>query len=92
MIRLEKSKLKEGEKIKLDKDTDFKLNFIKERAAEYEGPPFTFQRICELLITPSRHYKRLDKYIRALDKNINVITVITEMGLRFVVLLIILNV
>lgn len=39
-------------------------------------------RLCELLTTPSRHYKRLDKFLRALEKNINVVTTVTEYGER----------
>ncbi|CAG9534371.1 unnamed protein product [Cercopithifilaria johnstoni] len=56
--------------------------FILLKAAEFDGTPFTFQRLCELLISPSRHYKRTDKYLRALEKNINVVTTITENGER----------
>ncbi|VDK75466.1 unnamed protein product [Litomosoides sigmodontis] len=56
--------------------------FILRKAAEFDGTPFTFQRLCELLISPSRHYKRTDKYLRALEKNINVVTTITENGER----------
>ncbi|EJD73692.1 3' exoribonuclease family, variant [Loa loa] len=56
--------------------------FILQKAAEFDGTPFTFQRLCELLISPSRHYKRTDKYLRALEKNINVVTTITESGER----------
>lgn len=41
-----------------------------------------YLRLCELLISPSRHYKRTDKYLRALEKNINVVTTITENGER----------
>ncbi|VDN29695.1 unnamed protein product, partial [Gongylonema pulchrum] len=56
--------------------------FILQKAAEFDGAPFTFQRLCELLLTPLRHYKRTDKYLRALEKTINVVTTITENGER----------
>uniref|UniRef100_A0A0N5AII2 Serine/threonine-protein phosphatase 4 regulatory subunit 2 n=1 Tax=Syphacia muris TaxID=451379 RepID=A0A0N5AII2_9BILA len=56
--------------------------FIMKTASEFNGTPFTFQRLCELLVTPSRHYKRLDKYLRAVEKNINVVTTVTEYGER----------
>ncbi|VDK69056.1 unnamed protein product [Onchocerca ochengi] len=56
--------------------------FILRKAAEFDGTPFTFQRLCELLTNPSRHYKRTEKYLRALEKNINVVTTITENGER----------
>ncbi|MFH4977850.1 hypothetical protein AB6A40_004559 [Gnathostoma spinigerum] len=57
-------------------------DFIFRKASEFEGTPFTFQRLCELIMTPSRHYKRADKYLRALEKNINVVTTVTEDGER----------
>lgn len=37
-------------------------------------PPFTIQRICELLSTPRKEYIRIDKYMRAIEKNILVVT------------------
>ncbi|KAH8107124.1 PPP4R2-domain-containing protein [Cristinia sonorae] len=35
---------------------------------DFEGPPFTIQRVCELSITPRKHYKYLGKYLRAVEK------------------------
>ncbi|KAF6764842.1 PPP4R2-domain-containing protein [Ephemerocybe angulata] len=35
-----------------------------------EGPPFTIQRLCELLLDPKRHYKSVGKYLRAVEKSI----------------------
>ncbi|KAK6112573.1 PPP4R2 family protein [Brugia pahangi] len=74
----------ENEKKTLVSDDDLyqQRQFILRKAAEFDGTPFTFQRLCELLISPSRHYKRTDKYLRALEKNINVVTTITESGER----------
>lgn len=34
------------------------------------------------MTTPSRHYKQTDKFLRAIEKNINVVTCITETGER----------
>ncbi|KAF7490717.1 Serine/threonine-protein phosphatase 4 regulatory subunit 2 [Sarcoptes scabiei] len=38
--------------------------------------PFTIQRLCELLIEPYRHYKRTDKFMRGIEKNIIVVSTI----------------
>lgn len=37
-------------------------------------PPFTIQRICELLTAPRKEYNRLDKYMRAVEKNVLVVS------------------
>ena len=34
----------------------------------FSGIPFTMQRLCELLTQPKRHYKRVDKFMRGLEK------------------------
>jgi len=51
-------------------------------AATLTGIPFTFQRLCELLTSPSKHYKRTEKFLRAVEKNINVVTTVTLNGER----------
>jgi len=58
--------------------------FILDKANEFvDGPPFTIQRICELLTTPTRHYKHsVGKFLRALERNIDVVTEVTERGDR----------
>jgi len=33
--------------------------------------PFTIQRLCELLVDPSKHYKTMEKFMRAIEKVIN---------------------
>jgi len=30
--------------------------------------PFTIQRLCELLVHPTKHYKTTDKFLRAIEK------------------------
>ena len=42
----------------------------------FNGIPFTVQRLCELLIAPRKHYKRTDKFMRALEKNMLVVSTI----------------
>uniref|UniRef100_A0A914X2N3 Uncharacterized protein n=1 Tax=Plectus sambesii TaxID=2011161 RepID=A0A914X2N3_9BILA len=51
-------------------------------AQELIGIPFTFQRLCELLSSPGKHYKRTEKFLRAVEKNINVVTTVTPNGER----------
>lgn len=40
----------------------------------FTGAPFTIQRICELLTNPYKHYKRADKFLKGLEKNVMVIS------------------
>lgn len=40
----------------------------------FTGAPFTIQRICELLTLPTKHYKRTDKFMRGLEKNVLVVS------------------
>lgn len=40
----------------------------------FRAPPFTVQRICELLAHPRKHYNRIDKFMRAFEKNILVVS------------------
>ncbi|KAG2020754.1 hypothetical protein CC2G_006060 [Coprinopsis cinerea AmutBmut pab1-1] len=35
-----------------------------------EKPPFTIQRLCELLLEPKKNYKSVGKYLRAVEKSI----------------------
>lgn len=60
---------------------DMMKNFILEKLDTFAAAPFTVQRICELLTTPRKEYNRIDKYMRALEKNILVVST-TEPGNR----------
>ncbi|KAI0331120.1 PPP4R2-domain-containing protein [Cubamyces sp. BRFM 1775] len=35
---------------------------------EFDGTPFTIQRLCELCVKPRQHYKYIGKYLRAVEK------------------------
>lgn len=52
---------------------NMKSNLL-DRLENFANPPFTVQRICELLIAPRREYNRIDKYMRAFEKNILVVS------------------
>ncbi|KAL3122558.1 hypothetical protein niasHT_003094 [Heterodera trifolii] len=56
--------------------------FIMDKARTFDGIPFTIQRLCELLTSPGKHYHGTGTYLRALEKNINVVTTVTENGMR----------
>ncbi|GMT31591.1 hypothetical protein PFISCL1PPCAC_22888, partial [Pristionchus fissidentatus] len=56
--------------------------FILGRAASLTAAPFTFQRVCELLCDPLRHYKKAEKLFHALEKCINVVTCVDDNGQR----------
>lgn len=60
---------------------DLMKNFILEKLETFASAPFTLQRICELLTSPRKEYTRIDKYMRALEKNILVVST-TEPGGR----------
>ena len=42
------------------------------RLEEFEGPPFTIQRLCELLLEPRRQYRRRSKFAFACGKLLTV--------------------
>lgn len=43
---------------------------LLDRLDAFNSAPFTVQRICELLTEPRKQYTRIDKYMRAVEKNI----------------------
>ncbi|VDP50571.1 unnamed protein product [Soboliphyme baturini] len=49
---------------------------VLKRVREFQGIPFTIQRMCELITSPKKHYFRVDKYYRALEKNICIVSTI----------------
>ncbi|BFZ64041.1 hypothetical protein YB2330_005179 [Saitoella coloradoensis] len=42
----------------------------------FTGPPFTVQRIAELIARPREHYSDIGKYLRALERNLSVTSAI----------------
>lgn len=61
---------------------DLMKNFILEKLDTFASAPFTLQRICELLTSPRKEYTRIDKYMRALEKNILVVSTMEPGGRR----------
>uniref|UniRef100_A0A2M4BG49 Putative serine/threonine-protein phosphatase 4 regulatory subunit 2 isoform x1 n=1 Tax=Anopheles marajoara TaxID=58244 RepID=A0A2M4BG49_9DIPT len=47
---------------------------LLERLDSFNSAPFTVQRICELLTEPRKQYTRIDKFMRAVEKNILVVS------------------
>lgn len=47
---------------------------LLERLDAFNSAPFTVQRICELLTEPRKQYTRIDKFMRAVEKNILVVS------------------
>jgi serine/threonine-protein phosphatase 4 regulatory subunit 2 len=47
---------------------------LLERLEAFHGAPFTVQRISELLTNPRKEYNRADKFMRAIEKNILVVS------------------
>ncbi|KAH0554352.1 serine/threonine-protein phosphatase 4 regulatory subunit 2 [Cotesia glomerata] len=50
-----------------------KCNLL-ELLESFASAPFTVQRICELLTSPRKEYNRVDKFMRAIEKNILVVS------------------
>ena len=42
----------------------------------FYAAPFTIQRLCELLIDPGKHYRRTDKFMRGIEKNVLVVSTV----------------
>lgn len=49
---------------------------LLERLELFSAAPFTVQRLCELLTDPRKQYSRIDKFMRALEKNILVVSTV----------------
>lgn len=60
---------------------DTMKNSLLERLDSFTSAPFTVQRICELLTCPRKQYHRVDKFMRAIEKNILVVST-REPGLQ----------
>ncbi|XP_077530147.1 serine/threonine-protein phosphatase 4 regulatory subunit 2-like [Haemaphysalis longicornis] len=56
-------------------------DFILEAIDRFDGAPFTVQRLCELLVDPWRNYNRIDKYMRAVEKSVLVVSTIEPRSL-----------
>lgn len=50
------------------------MDLILSQVELFDEAPFTIQRVCELLINPGKHYTSTDKYMRALLKNLLVVS------------------
>ena len=58
----------------------FDFASVKEKVFQqletFSGIPFTIQRLAELLTAPKRHYRRTDKFMRALEKNMLIVSTV----------------
>ncbi|KAH9363975.1 hypothetical protein HPB48_006977 [Haemaphysalis longicornis] len=63
----------------------FKFDEMKEKVLEavnnFTSAPFTIQRLCELVVDPRKHYKRTDKFMRGVEKNVLVVSTIEPKSL-----------
>ncbi|CAG5123141.1 unnamed protein product [Candidula unifasciata] len=57
---------------------------IMDAINKFNGAPFTIQRLCELLVDPKRHYRRSDKFLRGLEKNVLVVSTVDPFGRKVV--------
>lgn len=56
-------------------------DFILEALDRFDAAPFTIQRLCELVIDPRKHYSRIDKFMRAVEKSVLVVSTIEPRSL-----------
>jgi len=65
-------------------DNEFDLNISRDEIYElistFSEPPFTIQRICELLYSPFKYYDRTSTFFRGLEKNLRVVSSSFEFG------------
>uniref|UniRef100_A0A023GBT0 Putative serine/threonine protein phosphat n=1 Tax=Amblyomma triste TaxID=251400 RepID=A0A023GBT0_AMBTT len=63
----------------------FKYEDMKTKVLEavnsFNSAPFTIQRLCELVVDPRKHYKRTDKFMRGIEKNVLVVSTIEPRSL-----------
>lgn len=63
----------------------FKYEDMKAKVLEavnsFNSAPFTIQRLCELVVDPRKHYKRTDKFMRGVEKNVLVVSTIEPRSL-----------
>lgn len=63
-------------------DSKIYIDRILKSVESFDGIPFTIQRLAELLCNPKKHYKRADKFFRALEKNVIIVTTVDPDGER----------
>lgn len=63
----------------------FKYEDMKAKILEaincFNSAPFTIQRLCELVVDPNKHYRRTDKFMRGLEKNVLVVSTVEPKSL-----------
>ncbi|KAK3101022.1 hypothetical protein FSP39_000327 [Pinctada imbricata] len=64
--------------------TDVLKSRIVKALEEFTGAPFTIQRLSEMLVDPYRHYRRIDKYLRGVEKNVQVISTVDPFGKKII--------
>lgn len=55
--------------------------FVMERFDLFRSAPFTIQRLAELVINPTRHYKKKEKFLRGLEKTVLVVSTVEPWSL-----------
>lgn len=56
-------------------------SFVMERFDLFRSAPFTIQRLTELVMQPTRHYKKKDKFLRGLEKTVLVVSTVEPWSL-----------
>lgn len=50
----------------------------------FKSAPFTIQRISELILYPFKHYRKMNKWLRGIEKNVNVVSSVDPFGNKIV--------
>lgn len=66
--------------VEVFKYEDMKVKVL-EAVNSFNSAPFTIQRLCELVVDPRKHYKRTDKFMRGVEKNVLVVSTIEPRSL-----------